>query len=1060
MAQQLNRQRGTRRDYREFESRPTRPSGAQLTPTRQPSGVAEHLSDLENSVAAGDAENDRARAVLEQNRPVLPAATDDSGAKKSELPKSTERPYDKRTPAEREANPGSIPYNSQGTQTGKKKNNLKMALATLGILGIFGGGAAFYGALTGLPRDLVEQAAHVVRQRIGKYANTRVQTYLYKFLSKSVFGNNIAIQDCANDHDPAPIITKDCFYRHRQEYPKTILGRVWQGWWDGRVAKRMVQAGVNIDYDPPSAGKPAKWVLSITDGTKYEVGIDDPDGLVKRLEFEARTRGDLRKITSEIAKTIDIVSHAGPIARLEGKLFRKRQFGLNGCMFYCFGNKRPLEGQSTLAVFKNRLLANVAVKVVGANRLGLAWACFLSRQYNCSDSDSDFRQKYAEEIKKAGDRVDSVAKIDQALKVADIAKNTGRGLIETLVREIVTKIAGRTASDVLLSPVPIIGQIFDAVAIAGIVLMVYNIYDALSGPVGQMWHTKTLDEAFIGAADVVSVAADEPNAVPSVYDSRAQDAVSSLLAGSDQSLPYQSLYGNVQGLKNYQALFSGSRAEAETTDPNQYPNKCSDDGLMRPEGHLVCPNWQYDYKPPVLSAAQKVGLPPGAGKGALDNIASVANDVVDIANTPSDAATEAALNNDVGKAVLNKVNEQLAPLVKDVTNQVLMPPFDSAEDVHGAKLLDAAWAGTDRELNLMVKGGINQDGSPYGWGRVLTDSEVDQQNIAAQQDINNEFASLPLWDRIFSTKYSQSFTSQFAFAAPTAINTPFQFIASILSPTTGMRFAFMNTPAAHAAITPTTNFFHIPQYGAGLDELANAPAGLDENTTGCTNDRTPLSINDSKAVNRGLGEAEFGSVNWCLADQEALETYSAWDSGQPLDPTAADASVSSGVAGGTTAATGSFIWPIAESDYQGDTACYGESRTDSNGITYTHTGIDLVGKAGEGQSQILAADGGLVISLSRDPSLSMGVSMTIKHSDTSYTSYAYMNSIDPNLKVGSSVGKGQVLGTMGNTGESQGAHLHFEVGSTPYSSINTRQNPLRVLPIKGAYQTNTHCPAP
>lgn len=89
----------------------------------------------------------------------------------------------------------------------------------------------------------------------------------------------------------------------------------------------------------------------------------------------------------------------------------------------------------------------------------------------------------------------------------------------------------------------------------------------------------------------------------------------------------------------------------------------------------------------------------------------------------------------------------------------------------------------------------------------------------------------------------------------------------------------------------------------------------------------------------------------------------------------------------------------------------------------THKGIDLVGK--NGLDYIIAVDEG-VVTISKY-SLSAGYYVQIKHNNGYTTRYLHMKKGSLKVKKGDKVTQGQVLGYMGNTGNSDGAHLHFDV---------------------------------
>lgn len=65
---------------------------------------------------------------------------------------------------------------------------------------------------------------------------------------------------------------------------------------------------------------------------------------------------------------------------------------------------------------------------------------------------------------------------------------------------------------------------------------------------------------------------------------------------------------------------------------------------------------------------------------------------------------------------------------------------------------------------------------------------------------------------------------------------------------------------------------------------------------------------------------------------------------------------------------------------------------------------------------------------------SYGNCVKLKHPNGYYTLYAHMSYV--NVKLNQKVKKGQVIGYMGNTGNSYGAHLHWEVRNTKDTRIN------------------------
>ncbi len=84
-----------------------------------------------------------------------------------------------------------------------------------------------------------------------------------------------------------------------------------------------------------------------------------------------------------------------------------------------------------------------------------------------------------------------------------------------------------------------------------------------------------------------------------------------------------------------------------------------------------------------------------------------------------------------------------------------------------------------------------------------------------------------------------------------------------------------------------------------------------------------------------------------------------------------------------------------------------------------HEGIDI---AGVKNRSIKAADNGKIVSAGWDSGY--GNCIVIDHGNGYQTRYAHLKSIS---KKSGTVEKGDVIGVMGNTGDSTGVHLHFEV---------------------------------
>lgn len=131
---------------------------------------------------------------------------------------------------------------------------------------------------------------------------------------------------------------------------------------------------------------------------------------------------------------------------------------------------------------------------------------------------------------------------------------------------------------------------------------------------------------------------------------------------------------------------------------------------------------------------------------------------------------------------------------------------------------------------------------------------------------------------------------------------------------------------------------------------------------------------------------------------------------------------------GSVQGTGKLTWPTPSSMLV--TSQFGMRKHPVYGDYRMHYGIDIGASYGV---NILAADTGTVII--SEYSSSYGNYVVISHGSGVTTLYAHMSS--RLVKEGDKVSQGSVIGKVGSTGASTGAHLHFEV------SINgSRVNPL------------------
>lgn len=230
-------------------------------------------------------------------------------------------------------------------------------------------------------------------------------------------------------------------------------------------------------------------------------------------------------------------------------------------------------------------------------------------------------------------------------------------------------------------------------------------------------------------------------------------------------------------------------------------------------------------------------------------------------------------------------------------------------------------------------------------------------------------------------------------------------------------------PDQELNILPVDGTFHEWQVGEGLNGISQYYGVTPEDIINYPgNNLDPAAIGDFSTPNIEPG-------TWLVVPGGRRE-YIVWSaplgvtrenpaSARVLGPGACDP-VSGGAVG-----FGTFVWPSNTHYLSGF-----DYRPDAN-----HWGLDLAGNDGEG---VYATDAGVVVYAGWN-NYGYGNMIMVDHGNNFQSLYAHLSGIS--VVCGQSVGQGDLVGAIGNTGRSTGSHLHFEI-----RAISSFVNPWDVLP--------------
>ena len=128
------------------------------------------------------------------------------------------------------------------------------------------------------------------------------------------------------------------------------------------------------------------------------------------------------------------------------------------------------------------------------------------------------------------------------------------------------------------------------------------------------------------------------------------------------------------------------------------------------------------------------------------------------------------------------------------------------------------------------------------------------------------------------------------------------------------------------------------------------------------------------------------------------------------------------------------VLPLTISTFPVQPACYFTDTWQAPRGTRLHEGVDII--ANKGQAVYAVADGVITKTYNPQNSPLSGNGVRLTTADGTYFFYAHLDTIAEGIGLGTTVTAGQVLGTVGATGNTTTPHLHFEIHPQGGAAIN------------------------
>jgi murein DD-endopeptidase MepM/ murein hydrolase activator NlpD len=128
------------------------------------------------------------------------------------------------------------------------------------------------------------------------------------------------------------------------------------------------------------------------------------------------------------------------------------------------------------------------------------------------------------------------------------------------------------------------------------------------------------------------------------------------------------------------------------------------------------------------------------------------------------------------------------------------------------------------------------------------------------------------------------------------------------------------------------------------------------------------------------------------------------------------------------------VLPLTIAVFPVQPSCYFTDTWQAPRGTRLHEGVDII--ANKGQAVYAVADGVITKTYNSQNSPLSGNGVRLTTADGTYFFYAHLDTVAPGIGLGSVVTAGQVLGTVGATGNTTTPHLHFEVHPQGGAAVN------------------------